>query len=201
MWVFVALLLAFVVMGPVTMTYWPGTDVQQEKSYLRGMSAIACGVLTALLVDLCSRRRVRRGLLSGLQVTGGVLVFLIAWWPRFHWLKPVRHALGVTDTDDLLLAIGTCLVIFGSVQRGQRGRAWTAPLRWVGRYSYELYMTHEFLVVAGTFLYLRLLRGPLLAWILAETLLCLPVAWAVAKYFSEPMNRRLRGAKVPTELR
>jgi peptidoglycan/LPS O-acetylase OafA/YrhL len=46
-------------------------------------------------------------------------------------------------------------------------------------------------------LYIRLRRGPMTLWFLAILLLTAPVGWVVARYFSEPMNRRLRGARAP----
>jgi peptidoglycan/LPS O-acetylase OafA/YrhL len=58
-------------------------------------------------------------------------------------------------------------------------------------------MTHEFAVVWGTMLYIRLRRGPTTLWFLAILLVSAALGWVVARYFSEPMNRTLRGAKAP----
>jgi len=77
------------------------------------------------------------------------------------------------------------------------GSRWTAPIRWFGRHSYEVYLTHEFVVVWGTMLYMKLRRGPLPLWFLGILLLTAPLGAIVATYFSEPMNRRLRGAAAP----
>jgi peptidoglycan/LPS O-acetylase OafA/YrhL len=48
-------------------------------------------------------------------------------------------------------------------------------------------------------LYIKLRRGPMPLWFLGILLLTAPLGWIVARYFSEPMNRRLRGAKVFTK--
>jgi len=101
---------------------------------------------------------------------------------------------GRSGVDGTVLALGACLVMVGSVVRGGAGGWWTAPIRWFGRHSYEVYLTHEFVVIWGTMLYVNLRRGPLSLWFLAILLLTAPLGWLVAKYFSEPMNRRLRGA-------
>ena len=37
--------------------------------------------------------------------------------------------------------------------------------------------------------------GPLLAWTAAIVRLNIPVAWLLARFFSEPLNRALRGAR------
>jgi peptidoglycan/LPS O-acetylase OafA/YrhL len=60
-----------------------------------------------------------------------------------------------------------------------------------------VYLTHEFIVVWGTMLYVKVRRGPLSLWFLGILLLTAPLGWVAARYFSEPMNRRLRGAVPP----
>jgi peptidoglycan/LPS O-acetylase OafA/YrhL len=189
---FVTLLLVFVVLGPFGRTIWAANDIAAEKSYLGGMSAIALGCLTALLAKGMQGRAVARGWLPGLQILGAVLMFWICLWPRWQWLRPAMRWLAHIDLDDVILAIGTCLVLFASVLRGCTGSRWTAPLRWFGRHSYEVYLTHEFVVVWGTALLGKTKRGPLALWALGMVLLTAPLGWLAAKYFSEPLNRRLR---------
>jgi len=111
-------------------------------------------------------------------------------WPPWHWMA----ALGRSGTDDTALGLGTCLVMLGTVLRGHKGSAWTAPVRWFGRHSYEVYLTHEFVVVGMTELYIKVHVGSPLVWIAAEVALAAPLGWAVARWYSEPMNRRLRGS-------
>ena len=60
-YLFVALLVAFVVMGPFARTVWAWNDIWQEKSYLGGMDAIAMGCLTALLVARAAACRAESG--------------------------------------------------------------------------------------------------------------------------------------------
>jgi peptidoglycan/LPS O-acetylase OafA/YrhL len=81
------------------------------------------------------------------------------------------------------------------VLREKDGGWWTAPIRWFGRHSYEVYLTHEFVVIWGTMLYIKLRRGPMTLWFMGILLLTAPLGWVAARYFSEPMNRRLRGAR------
>ena len=65
-------------------------------------------------------------------------------------------------------------------------------LRWFGRHSYEVYLTHEFLVVPACALFIRLRRGPVALWVIAIVLCSAALGGLVARFFSEPLNRRLR---------
>ena len=198
---FIALLLAFAAMGPFARTVWTSNPIWQEKTYLGGMDGIALGCLCALITDRLMRRgdawkmRWSKRLIVA-EIAGAAMILLIAVWPRWHWMRYV----GRSGVDGTILALGACLVMIGSVVRGRRAGRWTAPIRWFGRHSYEVYLTHEFVVVWGTILYVKLRRGPLPFWFLGILLLTAPLGWLVARYFSEPMNRRLRGAKVPSSI-
>ena len=193
---FLLVLLILVGMGPFARTAWTTNAIWKGTSYLGGMSGIALGCLTALLADWLQRARpawAGRRLLLGVQIAGALLMLLIVVWPPWHWMG----TLGRSGTDDTVLVLATCLVMLGSVLRGREGSAWTAPVRWFGRHSYEIYLTHEFVVVGMTELFVKVHRASPLVWIAAEVALAAPLGWAVAKWYSEPMNRRLRGAAPP----
>ena len=138
-----------------------------------------------------SHRLSQKALLA-LQVLGALLIFWILLWPSWVWMHSTMRLIGRAGLDGTILPLGTCLVIFGSVLRNRAGRIWTAPIRWFGRHSYEVYLTHEFLVVFGTELLLKLKRGPLALWFVAILLATAPVGWLVARFYTEPLNRRLR---------
>ncbi len=198
LWLFVTLLLGFVVIGPPARALWTGHDIWQDSSYLGGMDAIALGCITALITAWAKPRAPSRKLLLALQILGAVLIFWILLSPRWYWIRPTMRSLAHASLDQTILPLGTCLVIFGSVLRNRPGRMWTAPVRWFGRHSYEVYLTHEFIVILGTELLVKLHRGPLLLWAAGIVLVTAPLGWAVARYFSEPMNRRLRGTQKAT---
>lgn len=198
---FVLFLCAFVIMGPFARVVWTHNEIWQEKTYLGGMDAIALGCLTALLAAHLEHHRfatarIGARVLLGLQLAGSGLIFLIAYWPHWHWLR----RLGDSGLDGTILPLGACCVMLATVLRGTGGRAWTAPLRWFGRHSYEVYLTHEFLVVWGTLLLVRVGHGAPWLWCLGIFALTAPLGWLVSRFFSEPMNRWLRGAPLPQQL-
>ena len=178
---FIAVLLAFAAIGPYARAVLArGNPICGDSSYLGGMDAIALGCLCAILTNHTLRRQPSRSQSSPseeschserseesphfvsplppqdwrlltLQLLGAALILWIALWPRWHWMNFIgRHAL-----DGTILPIGTCLVMFSTVVRGKLGSRWTAPLRWAGRRSYELYLTHSFFVITAANLYHR----------------------------------------------
>jgi peptidoglycan/LPS O-acetylase OafA/YrhL len=183
----ILLLTTFVVLGPFARTVLAhGNGLWADYSYLSGMDAIALGCLTAISLEgrLLSRRALWVSAIAGIALITLILCFSI-------------RALDRAGLDMTVLALGTCLLIIPAAQSN-----WRAPSILVipGRRSYEIYMTHMFVVFAC--LHLFLMAGkpmwgvPLyfVAVILFATLL----GNLIARYFSDPMNQRLRGASART---
>ena len=190
--------LAFVLvaLGPPSRTAWAHTDLWQENSYLAGMASIALGCLTAWATNHVLRRGKTPAWAAWTAQTAGIaLLILKEIWPRW----PVMKMLGKSGLDDTLLALSACLIIFATTVRAVQGSRLTAPLRWFGRHSYEVYLSHEFIVIAGVELFAHLYphgapRPIVAAFVIGILALTAPLGWALAKFFSEPMNRKLRGA-------
>ena len=184
----VAALLLFVVLGPFARTVLAqGNELWQEYSYLGGMDAIALGCLTAITL---SRLTIPR---SALWISGAAgtasLVFVLGFS-----IQAEASLLGRSGLDMTLLALGTCLLIASAAQGRRRSPRIGVPLGTLGRRSYEVYLTHMFVVFALFRLFVAAGKPPggvpilFVSVILAAGLLG---EW-VARAFSEPMNRRLR---------
>jgi peptidoglycan/LPS O-acetylase OafA/YrhL len=184
----VVLLLTFVVLGPFGRTVFAhGNEVWREYSYLAGMDAIALGCLTALIVE---RRRFTR---PALVATGGVgialLIFNLCFSIRAYSWEFGKHGLDMT-----FLALATCLFLAFAAQSKWRCPRIFAPFLLLGHRSYEIYLTHMFVVLG--FFHLFLLAGKPMT---AVPILFLSVIFfagvlgeIVARFYSEPMNRWLR---------
>jgi peptidoglycan/LPS O-acetylase OafA/YrhL len=151
------------------------------------MEGISWGCLTALVV---SRRHFSRRVVWTLATAGTVIVsasLIFSWQAYRDWL-------GKTGLNFTVLGIGTCMFIAATAQSEWKSPRVLAPLVRMGRYSYEIYLTHMFVVFTFFGLFLdagKPMRGvPLLfvAAILVSGLL----GAAVANFYSEPANRYLR---------
>lgn len=186
--VFVAILAVFIVLGPFARTAFAhGNEVWREYSYLGCMDAIAMGSLTAILL---SRWHLKRRTLAGLATVGIVFVaFILLFSLKARAWGLERAGLAMT-----VLALGTCMLIAVATETRWRSPVAFAPLRWMGQRSYEIYLTHMFVVIAGFSVFVRAgkperaVPAVFLAIIAAATIL----GELVARLYAEPMNRALR---------
>ena len=171
-----------------------GNRIWQEKAYLPGMAAIAAGVLGALVASHLRPRRWAMPLLTVFGTTGLVVVlcFEDRLWPRFG-----NGAL-------LLLTLAALLLVLACHWRagGTRPLPGTGWLRACGRLSYEIYLTHMFVVwpVVRAF---KASGGGLrwgFLWYVPALALSWLLGWLVSICLSGPgeraLRRRLLGAPV-----
>lgn len=186
-----ALLLASVALGAVVRVWLVGAPMWQAKAYSACMDGIALGCLTAVATH---GRMYSRRVLQGLAVGGSALLvamLLLARQPLFSALAQPRLHLS-------LLSLGSAALLVAGTRLSLGPRLFTTlrPLRACGRLSYEIYLTHMFVVLAATS-YMRSRAWPPGAP-LAGALLVIGGAWAlgalVERYLSSPANRWVRTA-------
>lgn len=185
---FVLVLLLFVALGPFARTIWShGNPTWQEYSYLGGMDAIALGCLTALLT---SRRRFGRGARLCFAGAGLALIMFILGFS----LRAADWGLLRTGVSMTILAIGTCMVTIASAQTEWRAPRLLAPVLSLGRRSYEVYLTHAFIVL-GSFHLFVVAKKPMTGIVVlfvGTILVSALLGEIVGRFYSEPMNRWLR---------
>jgi peptidoglycan/LPS O-acetylase OafA/YrhL len=190
-------LCVFVVLGPFARSHvFNPNPVWREYSYLGGMDAIALGCLTALL---CARVDLSRALLRLCGVVGLLLVFILGFSSLVY-----RWGLGRNGLDMTILALGACLVVIAVAQTRWRAPRVVWPLVRMGRLSYEIYLTHIFVVIGLFDVFLAVGRPmrAVPALFVAVVLLSGVFGALVSRGYSEPMNRwlRKRWEKGPSEL-
>lgn len=171
--------------------------IWREKATLAGMAAIATGVLAALLV---ARRPAPRATTVALTQALGVIglaccLFLDdGLWATLH------------GNAMLVLTFSSAALVVAAHWRhaGGTARPWrvTAPLRSFGRLSYEIYLTHIFVVLALAAA-VRAVGGSGaagVAGIVAALALSGALGGLVARVVSAPGERLLRRRLSPSRL-
>jgi peptidoglycan/LPS O-acetylase OafA/YrhL len=184
----VGVLLVFIVLGPFGRTALAhGNEIWKECSYLGGMDAIALGCLAAIVLTRIQLPR------SVLRMLGGLGTALLIFILGFS-LRADAWDLGRSGLDMTILAIGACMVIAAASQTRWKSPRIISPLVTLGQRSYEVYLTHMFVVFALFKLFVaagKPLPGVPILFVGVILIAGLLGEW-VARFYSEPMNRLLR---------
>jgi peptidoglycan/LPS O-acetylase OafA/YrhL len=182
-----ALLLALALSLPVTRAALAGNEIWQEKAYLPGMAAIAAGILAALAARRFAPGAAVARALSLVGAGGLIVVFAcgdVLW-----------RAVG--NAYMLVLTGSAALLVLGLHWRHESGATPMRGLGWLrsfGRLSYEVYLTHMFVVFAVVAAF-RAAGGDVRGgawWYLPALALCWALGALVARWYSEPCDRALR---------
>jgi peptidoglycan/LPS O-acetylase OafA/YrhL len=163
----------------------PASDeVWWEKAYMPGISAIAWGVLTALLAR---RWRPAPRDARALAVFGAFCILMVLGWSDLlhrYLFKSVLYA----------LCLGASCLLFAfqaSPPAPRRALAWLARM---GQLSYELYLSHMFIVLAAVALY-RALLGEVQTWTFTVYLPVLLVCYGLALLLEKLDSKTRRGLR------
>jgi peptidoglycan/LPS O-acetylase OafA/YrhL len=178
----------FVILGPLArIKAFNPNPVWREYSYLGGMDAIALGCLTAIVLHLkvLSKRAV--------WLFGGFGTALLVFSLGFS-LRAYMWGLGRTGLNMTLMAVGTCLLIAAFTTTQWHAPSLLAPLARTGRLSYEIYLTHEFIIVSlfTAFVALGKPRAGVAPLFVLSIFLSILLGLSMEKFFSSPMNRWIR---------
>jgi peptidoglycan/LPS O-acetylase OafA/YrhL len=195
--------ICFVLIGPFARVQTQN-ELWSDYGYLSCMDGIAFGCLAAMVA---AKYRLSDKANLAFRTSGLLLCLLIT---AFRGIA-VRFALYKAGLDVTVLEIGSVLLLIALQQKAEsqpnkEGSVFglkgvtkalhrsTAFLRWFGRNSYEVYLTHMFAVwpMVGLFFYFHqsIHRAPL--WFLATLALAGGLGYLVAHSYSEPLNHRLR---------
>ena len=164
-----------------------GNEIWLEKAYLLGMAAIATGVLGALLAGAWRPPR-RTAVLLGWLGAVGLGAVLLDGGALWHWLR---------DGYMLVLTLSALSLLLYCRWRAEPGEAPLRGLGWLrtwGRMSYEIYLTHMFVVFTAIG-WFRASGGDMLGgwlWYPPIVLACWALGAAVARWFSDPCDRAVR---------
>ncbi|WP_215750308.1 MULTISPECIES: acyltransferase [unclassified Gluconobacter] len=169
------------------------SPIWQSKAYLPGMSAIAMGVCSALLAHRVSIKR-RTALRSLIGVTGAIVLSSYLINAPFFW-----NILGSIGALALTISTAFLLIAFSwgwMADYTTRGTKW---LRSFGFMSYEIYLSHMFVVfplitlfrISGGNMYIGWL------WFVPAISLSWILGYGVEHLLSRPADRWLRDRPKP----
>ncbi|HEY2471766.1 MAG TPA: acyltransferase [Terracidiphilus sp.] len=174
---------------PFTLGAIVGNPIWKEKAYLPGMAGIAMGVFGALAASHFRPRGLR--LLLPFYVVGalgliGVLGFESELW---HWFGNGAILLLTFSAMCMVLAFYWSAVL--GRPPAMRGLGWMCSY---GRLSYEIYLTHMFVVIAMLDVFRSSGAGMRwgLLWYVPTSAGCWVLGWAVARFFSVPLDKGIR---------
>jgi peptidoglycan/LPS O-acetylase OafA/YrhL len=182
-----------IIIGPVNRTMLEGREPWSEYAYLSCMDGIAFGCLAAWV---SARTQMGRSVFRIAMALGIVAVVLVLVVFRMQTFDPGLAKVGM---DVTILELGVALVLYAlangvgnhTLSKG------TALIQLAGRSSYEIYLTHMF-VVLGLMHPFKALFGasphrsayPIAYLIMLA--LSIVLGFAVSRWYSEPLNRKLR---------
>lgn len=184
----IGVLALFITLGPLGRTVFSqGNEIWKEYSYLGSMDAISLGILTALIT---TRFRFSRSGLIWLCCTGVSLLIFTLGCSRIAkgW------GLNRLGLDMTILAIGTCMILLVAAQSQWKAPRIFYPILKLGELSYEIYLTHMFVILAFFHLFLKYEKPVMLIPLLfiVSILFSGFLGEIVARYYSEPLNNYIR---------
>jgi peptidoglycan/LPS O-acetylase OafA/YrhL len=187
-WVMAVVMGVLALSLPFTRRAVHGNEIWLEKAYLPGMGAIATGVLAAMLFHRIGRpSRPWIFIVAGLVGIVAVLTVEGVLWKVLQ------------DGTMLVLTLGTASFLVGASQLRAARPAIPGLLRSWGRLTYEIYLSHMFVVFAVVHAF-RAAGGELrtgFLWYAPLVVLAWLAGAAVARWFSLPMERWLRARMLP----
>lgn len=182
-----AIALALLIAGPFFRSVLAPNEMATDYGYLANMDCIALGCLTAIFAP---RLRAWRG---KAEIAGWIGLALVVFLRRLVLPKAFFSA----GLDVTVLSIAAALALLGAGGLPRIPMILTAPFRWFGRSSYEIYLTHSFIVILGSQWFaahkIPIEYAP--AWFAGSVAAAGLLGFAVAHWYSEPLNRKLRRQK------
>jgi len=190
-WHFVALVSITMVISPIARVHWFQSNDLGYKNNFAYLDAISLGCMAALFVR---RIDLKKSVLTIFSLIGwSIIVFILVFRRTVSQLYLVGTGLNVT-----ILAMGTALVLVTMQNNFNSGTQnpsiFTAILRYFGRNSYEVYLTHMFVVILSVNIFNALYLSGNSTWILYICVLIVSgiTGDLVARYFSNPLNKMIR---------
>ena len=182
-------LLALIFIGPFYRYSLEGEKIWQAKAYLSCMDSIALGCLFALISH---KKIISNFVRNTFSILGALIVISVLM---------VKKDTAFNFISDLylfktLLSLGIGLLLISSVRQSLNPlfRNLLTPLILYGQLSYEIYLTHMFVVFSGIRLYKKydVSLNDSFLWLVGIIFVAGLLGYIIERYFSKPMNLLIR---------
>lgn len=186
---FMALMVA---VAPLFRTVWfVGSDLEGHNNF-GCMDGIALGCIAAIVAKRCNISAI--ALRIGAVLGWGLLILVVVF--RSYLYKGGITQLGI-DITLLSLGVALLLIYWHKQQKASGSPISDFALGWLaffGRNSYEVYLTHMFIVMGGVALFEHFELSGWWVYVLYGSVLGLSglLGDVVARYYSNPLNLYLR---------
>ncbi len=190
-WQFVIILVLFLIISPWARTLLFEGNELADKNHLAFIDSIALGCMTAIIT---SKLTFTKWFNWAFLIVGWSMVTLILVYKGFVYKSGIV-ALGLNIT---ILSIGVSLILLWMHEKHRLGKEKNRRiynwLRHMGIYSYEIYLTHMFVILLGASIFKKFELS--VDWLIPFLLLSILISYLLGKmiytYFSEPVNNWLR---------
>ena len=190
-WHFVIVLILFLLVSPWARTNLYIGNELADKNHFAYLDSIALGCMSAIVA---TRLTFAKWMHLAFLLIGLAMVVLVVYFRGFVY----KSGLVESGLNISILSFGIALILIWLHENHQSGkqkkfRAFNG-LRRMGVYSYEIYLTHMFVVLAGVKIFKYFEFGA--NWLIPFALLIIFVSYLLGSlihnYISEPINLWLR---------
>jgi len=188
--------LAAIVAGPIYRSFNSHNEIRFLYGYLACFDAIAMGCIVAVAV-----RNVKAGwMIQPIRMIMQLVSLLFMTW---IFLRAGIDTVPVWGTS--LMALGAAVFLYAegacnAAEGSSMADKLVSPIAWFGKHSYELYLFHIVLLAGMRSIPMTHTLSPESKpfWFVVFVGCSAVVAWGIARFYSEPLNRRLRARLAPS---
>jgi peptidoglycan/LPS O-acetylase OafA/YrhL len=188
-----------IIVGPIYRAHHSHNEILFLYGNLACFDAIAMGCCVAVFAH--------KQVVQLKQITRILMQIAALLWMLYIFLRAGIDSVPVWGPT--LMALGAAVFLFaeGGLTKDLKAKSnlqWIAhlqwPIAWLGQHSYELYLFH-ILLLAGLMTSLPRKQMPpdtRIWWMMLFIAVSCLICWAIARLYSEPLNRVLRRKLAPT---
>lgn len=198
-WHFVFVLLMFLLISPWARTHLFVGNELADKNHLAFVDSIAIGCMSAIIATRLSFSKWSNKIFL---LLGWSMVIIILYYRSFVY----KTGLVDMGLNISILSLGVGLILLWMHQNHASGKEKNRLIyNWLknmGTYSYEIYLTHMFVILVGAKLYKKLELSE--NWLIPFSILIIVTSYVLGKviftYISEPTNLWLRNKRVKKDV-